>query len=228
MIVGVALVLAFAGASAVSADGPDDPESLPGDLTPGYDLEGQPLNGRAAIAATIGGEIKSAKGPDDRSANMHIMSSSPQTDFTNSDVTFWGDIAYVGNYGGFRVFDISSPANPKLLADVSCLGPQNDVSVWGDLLILSVDAVMENDQCGAAILPAVPTPTVGWEGIRVFDVSDPSNPEFVTSVYTDCGSHTNNIIPDEANNRLLVYVLSYALRGGPTCGPGQAGSPGNG
>ena len=228
VILGLALVLGFAGASAASADDTDHPDSLPGDLTPGYDLAGQPLDGTASIAATLGGEIKRAKGPDDRSSNMHIMSSSPQTSFTNSDVTFWGDTAYVGNYGGFKVFDISSPAKPKLLADVSCLGPQNDVSVWDGLLILSVDAVMENDQCGAGILPSVPTPTAGWEGVRVFDVSDPSNPEFVTSVYTDCGSHTNNIIPDEANDRLLVYVLSYALRGGPTCGPGQAGSPGNG
>ncbi len=225
-ILGIAVVLAVAGASTASAGGPDDPVRFPGDLTPGYDVAGQPLDGKAAIAATLGGAIKRSKGPDARSSNMHIMSSSPQTNFTNSDIAFWGDVAYVGNYGGFRVFDISSPAKPKLLANVSCPGPQNDVSVWGDLLILSVDAVMASDECGAAILPSVPAPTEGWEGVRVFDVSDPSNPAFVTSVYTDCGSHTNNIIPD--GDRLLVYALSYALRGGPTCGPGMAGSPGNG
>lgn len=222
-------MVALAGATSASAIGPDDPESFPGDLTPGYDADGQPLEGKAAMAATLGGEIKSSRGPDDRSANMHIMASSPQTNFTNSDLAFWGTTAYVPNYGGFRVFDIKSPAKPKLLANVSCPGPQNDVSVWNDLLILSVDAVMTGPNCGDAVLPAVPRPTSGWEGVRIFDVSNPSDPQFVTSVYTDCGSHTNNIIPDEANDRLLVYALSYALRGGPTCGPaGMPGSPGNG
>ncbi len=171
---------------------------------------------------------------DVRSKNAHFKQESLQTSATNSDIAFWGKYAYVGNYGGFRVFDVSrAGGEPKLVADVSCPGPQNDVSVWNNLLILSVDAVMEGPNCGDAQLPSTPAPTTGWEGIRVFDVSDPTNPQFRTSVYTDCGSHTNNIIPDPANNRLLVYVLSYALRGGPTCGGpggpgGLPGSPGNG
>ncbi len=185
-------------------------------------------DGSGSGPASVPGQSKGPHNPNLASQNMQLQFSSPQTDFTNSDLAFWGDLAFVGNYGGFRIFDISAPANPKLISETSCLGPQNDVSVWDNILILSVDAVMENDQCGAAILPSVPTPTEGWEGVRVFDVSDPADPQFLTSVYTDCGSHTNNIIPDPDNNRLLVYVLSYALRGGPTCGPGQAGSPGNG
>lgn len=223
LVVAMALALMLVGSSAAAAHDPDEPESLPGDLTPGYDLDGQPYD----AVADASGKPKEAKAFDLRSNNMKLKSSTPQTNFTNSDIAYWGDTAYVGNYGGFRVFDISS-SKPKLLADVSCPGPQNDVSVWNDLLILSVDAVMAGDQCGAAQLPSVPRPTTGWEGVRVFDVSDPANPQFMTSVYTDCGSHTNNIIPDDANGRLLVYVLSYALRGGPTCGDEMAGSPGNG
>ncbi len=31
-------------------------------------------------------------------ANRHV---------TSSDIAFWGDLAYVGDYGGFRIFDIS-------------------------------------------------------------------------------------------------------------------------
>ena len=31
-------------------------------------------------------------------ANTHV---------TSSDIAFWGDLAYVGDYGGFRIFDIS-------------------------------------------------------------------------------------------------------------------------
>ena len=34
-------------------------------------------------------------------ANTHV---------TSSDIAFWGDLAYVGDYGGFRIFDISRPS----------------------------------------------------------------------------------------------------------------------
>ena len=33
-------------------------------------------------------------------ANTHV---------TSSDIAFWDDLAYVGDYGGFRIFDISRP-----------------------------------------------------------------------------------------------------------------------
>lgn len=207
----------------------ENPARFPYQLTPGYDESGAVMTGAELVAKLIGGRDKVGKGPDNHSQNMHIKGSFAQTAATNSDMSFWGDIAYVGNYDGFRVFDISGKGNPKEIANVACRGPQNDTSVWENILVLSVDAVMAGPNCGDAQLPSVPAPAAGWEGIRIFDVSDPSDPQFVTSVYTDCGSHTNNIIPDLDNDRLLVYVLSYALRGGPTCGaPGQPGSPGNG
>lgn len=161
---------------------------------------------------------------DQHSQNMHLLASRPQTDFTNSDMAYWGNIAYVGNYGGFRVFDISAPGNPKMLANVSCFGPQNDVSVWEDLLFLSVDAVLTGPECGSpgAANPEDPT---GWEGIRIFDVSDPANPQYLTDVYTDCGSHTHTLVPDTENDRVLLYVASYALRPGPDCGPNTGDDP---
>src|SRR5262245_49733984 len=53
-------------------------------------------------------------------ANTHV---------TSSDIAFWGDLAYVGDYGGFRIFDISQPT-PKLVSDVRCYGPQGDPSVF--------------------------------------------------------------------------------------------------
>jgi len=44
----------------------------------------------------------------------------------------------------------------------------------------------------------------------------------VRAVYTDCGAHTITAWPGEIEetNRLLVYVSSYPLRLGPTCGVG--------
>src|SRR5437867_3328111 len=60
------------------------------------------------------------KGPDQHSQNMKLLASLPKTGTTNSDIAFWGHLAYQGNYNGFRVIDISDPAAPAVLADVDC------------------------------------------------------------------------------------------------------------
>lgn len=174
-------------------------------------LPGLLVLGMLATATSAG-----ASHNPDRHKNMDLLSTSP-TGATNSDLAFWGDRAYVGNYGGFRIFDISDPAHPQMLSSVACDGPQNDVSVWANrILVLSVDRTMAGPQCGAARV-AHDDPN-GWEGLRIFDVSDPTNPKFLTSVYQDCGSHTNTLYPDRSRGRLLVLVSSYPLRPGPTCG----------
>lgn len=155
---------------------------------------------------------------DIRSRNMQHKVNIPSLGFTNSDLAFQGRLVYAGNYGGFRVIDFSRPKAPVTIANVECPGAQNDISVWGDVLILSVDEVRTAPTCDSE--RAEPqTSEDGWEGLRIFDVSDPANPQFVTGVYTACGSHTHTGIPDEANDRVLVYVASYPLRSGPDCGP---------
>jgi LVIVD repeat len=171
------------------------------------------------LAGTAG-----ATHPAAQHENMDNLFTSP-TGLTNSDLAFWGDRAYVGNYGGFRIFDISNPASPTLLVNFPCFGPQNDVSVWdrdgngeGDLLVTSIDSVLTDDACGSPTSPTPEAPT-NWEGLRIFDVSDPTAPIHIESVYQDCGSHTHTMVPDAENNRVLIYNSSYSLRPGPTCGP---------
>jgi hypothetical protein len=175
--------------------------------------------------------------------NMSLESFDPKTDNITSDIAFWDDTAFVGNYDGVRTYDISDPAAPVRLADFQCHGPQNDPSVWdtdedgqADLLVQSVDRTLTAPECGATETerpdPENPgefirfdeDPT-GWEGIRLFDVSDPSNPVFLDSIYLDCGSHTNTMYLDAARNRLVVLISSYPLRPGPTCGFPPEGSP---
>src|SRR5918999_2695459 len=166
-----------------------------------------------------------------------------QTKSTNSDFAFWGNHAFMGYYtgatgfppntgsrGGVQIFDISTPEAPRLVRDFACDGAQNDPILWdrnrngvADLMLLAVDTTMASPECGAPRVPGG-TPT-GWEGVRVFTMSDnPRNPftniTQVDTVYTDCGAHTITLWPGEVEDtgNLLVYVSSYPLGAGPTCG----------
>lgn len=163
---------------------------------------------------------------DQHSDNMTLLSTSPNsTGATNSDLSFWGDRAYAGNYDGFRIFDIADPANPQLLSDFQCPGAQGDTVVWENLLFSTVDRTLTAPECGSPRTEDSEDPT-GWEGVRIFDVSNPAAPEYVTGVYTDCGAHTITLYPKNPG-RVLIYVSSYPLIGGPTCGPIRGPENGN-
>lgn len=148
-----------------------------------------------------------------------------------SDIAFWGNLAVLGNFGepgGFRLLDVSRPAKPRLVGQFVCPGPQADVSVWKDLVIVSVDTPTQADRCGAAAASAA---DIGqgqfWEGIRIVSIANKGRPRQLTAVYTDCGSHTHTMVPDlhrrdpltgKPAPRLIVYVLSYPVAGqGPRC-----------
>ncbi len=165
-----------------------------------------------------------AAGPDPHSQNMKLLASSPRTGTTNSDIAFWGRLAYQGNYNGFRVVDIADPERLRVLADVDCGSGQGDVTVWANLLVRSVDYPMTERSCAGERSPD-PTIPGQFEGVQVFDVSNPRSPQLVKLVDTDCGSHTNTLIPDLAHGRVLIYVLSYFLLPGPTCGDGREANP---
>jgi hypothetical protein len=91
-----------------------------------------------------------------------------------------------------------------VISDVDCPGSQHDVSVYQGLLFLSIDAPLTAPECGSPRAAAE-----GFEGIRIFDVSDPAAPAYVGAVATDCGSHTHTLVPDAAGGRVLVYASSY-------------------
>jgi len=147
-----------------------------------------------------------------------VFASPNATGAINSDLAFWGKRAYAGNYDGFRIYDVSNPAAPVQLVDFRCHGPQNDPAVWQNkLLFLAIDRTQSKPECGSVDTAAHDDPT-GWEGVRIFDVSNPRAPEYITSVYTDCGAHTITLWPKNPAH-VLLYVSSYPLRPGPTCGP---------
>jgi hypothetical protein len=147
-----------------------------------------------------------------------VFNSPNATGAINSDLAFWGNLAYAGNYDGFRIFDVSNPASPSQLVDFRCHGPQSDPVVWENrLLITAIDRTQTGPKCGSTDTATHDDPN-GWEGVRIFDVSDPAAPKLIKGVYTDCGAHTISLYP-RSPGALLLYVSSYPLRPGPTCGP---------
>ena len=126
--------------------------------------------------------------------------------FVTSDQAFAGDHAFVGNFHGFNIYDVSDPSAPVNVTNVVCPGGQGDLSVHGNLLFMSVEESRARVDCGT-------DPTVGtrFQGVRVFDISDIANPVQVAAVQTCRGSHTHSIIddPDDPEN-VYVYVSGTA------------------
>lgn len=152
---------------------------------------------------------------------MTLVGNADKDGTVNSDLAFWGDLAYAGNYDGFRTLDIRDP-QPRVLVDFACRGPQNDVSVYEirgkRYLFQSIDTPQTAEDCTSQDSPFWPTDptkrTPGFEGIRMFDVTDPANPEFLKAIQTACGSHTHTLVP--GGSALYIYVSSYPLGSGNT------------
>src|ERR687897_2276977 len=100
------------------------------------------------------------------SRNMRLLANGPVHDTTVSDVALWGRTAFVGDYRGFTIWDVSDPEAPAELANVECNGQQHDVSVWKGLMFLSVDTPITEPPCGAnaqpnAVIVDPPSPAAG-------------------------------------------------------------------
>jgi hypothetical protein len=185
----------------------------------------QPLNqavgyqmGRGA-AATASSSTAIPVPPGTQSRNMELVANVPPVNTaTQSDLAIWGNLLIAGNYTGMRVIDISNPQAPVQLSYFPCNGGQGDVTVWRNLVFRSIDSPQDRPECAGSAAPSIAGPTA-FEGIRIIDISDPSNPVFVKGVSTACGSHTHTLVPDLANNRVLLYISSYIGGAAATCIP---------
>jgi hypothetical protein len=184
----------------------------------------QPLSEAAAylMESSTAGTLAQAAIPPPAgtvSRNMDLVANvPPATTATQSDLAFWGDLLIAGNYSGIRVIDISTPEAPVQLSYFPCNGGQGDVTVWGNLVFRSIDSPQNTPNCANSAGGSTGGVNA-WEGIRIIDISDPSNPAFVGAVSTKCGSHTHTLVPDTANNRVLLYVSSYGPGTSATCLP---------
>jgi hypothetical protein len=170
--------------------------------------------------------------------NMHALGHSPHpASFfgataaernVNSDIAFWGNLVFNGNYDGFRIVR-RSPGNPKEITWAHCNGDQGDIVVWEDILVRTWNSPAPAGRfCDGEPVP------VGFEGMHIWDISNLVDPELVGSVELSnrpgspraadgdprpgCGSHTATGVPDLANNRLLVYnATSVSPPGAANC-----------
>ena len=158
---------------------------------------------------------------DPRTKNFHPMGDTndnrPVETFGEAfftDAAFQGKIAYQGTWiGGFRTINIAAPGNPKVLAEVDCGVEQGDIGVYRNLVFRSIDLPVVADTPEETCTDEF-ADGAGFEGVQIFQVDDPkkaSADDLVTAVATDCGSHTHTVVPDPANDRVLIYVANSAV-----------------
>jgi hypothetical protein len=144
-----------------------------------------------------------------------------QLAFANSDLAFQGNHLFQGNFYGVSIYDISDPAKTKLLTSMVCPGGQGDVSVYRNLMFMSVEMPNGRLDCGTQGFPPNPPAPAGQEdkpnlpaaqkdrfrGVRIFDITDVKNPKQVAAVQTCRGSHTHTLVvdPNDKNN-VYIYV----------------------
>jgi LVIVD repeat len=136
----------------------------------------------------------------------------------HTDIAFQGKLAVQGNWDGFNIRDVSAPGNPRTVSRTFCDGNQGDVLVYRDIVVRSWNTPAGTPGAFGAGLTCDGQPVpAGFEGLHVFDISNPTNPVLVADIELSarpqadsfgCGSHTATAVPDPANGRLLVYNSS--------------------
>ena len=72
----------------------------------------------------------------------------PMLSFYNTDMAFSDDLLVTGSYHGFNMYQIDDAGLPNLMTSVVCPGGQGDISIVGDLLIMSVEQTRGRLDCG--------------------------------------------------------------------------------
>jgi uncharacterized protein (DUF305 family) len=132
-------------------------------------------------------------------------SRSPMLSFSNTDMAFSDNVMVAGSYHGFNIYNLDNQGHAELVSSVICPGGQGDVSIVGNLLIMSVEQNRGRIDCGLQGAGTEPNPE-RFRGIRIFDISDLKRPQQVGAVQTCRGSHTHSVVsgPDE-NGIIIVY-----------------------
>ena len=129
----------------------------------------------------------------------------PMLSFDNTDMAFSNDLLIAGSYHGFNIYRLEEDGIPNHITSVVCPGGQGDVSVVGNLLILSVQDTRGRLDCGLQGVSPEPSEE-RFRGLRIFDISNPLMPIQVGAVQTCRGSHTHSVVDGAtADGKIIVY-----------------------
>jgi hypothetical protein len=146
------------------------------------------------------------KGPETEAQIVKFQQMAAGLNFANSDMAFSRNHLFIGNFNGFNIYEIDSArSKPKLVTSVVCPGGQGDLSVYGNLMVMSVEQTRGRLDCGTEGVTA-PVSTARFRGVRIFDITDLRKPKQVAAVQTCRGSHTHTVVtnPNDKGN-LYVY-----------------------
>ena len=151
--------------------------------------------------------------------------------FANTDLAFTEDVLFEGNYHGFNTYNVEDPLSPQLLGSVVCPGGQGDVSIIGNLLIMSVEQTRGRLDCGLQGV-GEPVSNERFRGVRIFDISDVRMPKQLAAVQTCRGSHTHTLVtdPDDEGNVYIFGSGTSSVRPGDEladCSDATAGEDSN-
>jgi hypothetical protein len=209
-----------------AASGLERLTSLP--KPPGFAPGDAPMPPGGTSPAMPAGEGGGDRGP---------QAPSNQYGSTNSDLAFSGNHVFVGNYNGINFYDVDNPRQIKLRTSLLCPGGQGDVSVYGHLLFMSAEAMNGRLDCGIqgiplppgyvppppppapapaapgappvrAMRPPPPPSPDRFRGVRIFDISDLSNPKQVAAVQSCRGSHTHSLLVDPKDKENVYIYIS--------------------
>jgi uncharacterized protein (DUF305 family) len=155
--------------------------------------------------------VKGKPKPADPNADPDANLRYPLLSFANTDMAFSNDLLAVGNYHGFNIYRLpAGGAQPQLISSTICPGGQGDLSIVGNIMVMSVEQTRGRVDCGRQGITQ-DVSSERFRGLRIFDISNPALPRQVGAVQTCRGSHTHSVVsgPDR-DGSIIVYVSGTA------------------
>ena len=177
----------------------------------------------AAVAVLVGlvatgasARTVASHNDDDHSKNMKMIGSVALGGATDVEFTPDGYAVVTvngsDNFAGLWVVDVRNPQKPRPVGHLPCTGSGYDVGLWKNVAIMSSDSASGNSSTKRSCNK---DGTEGTEGIRLVDISDRDRPREIKFVETQCGSHTNLVVP--RGKKAYVYVQSYPASTSGAC-----------
>lgn len=182
---------------------PQNPAGLPPERPPRDDDEDDAAGDADADDTEV--EAVADDEDEDDEDEPRPWNRSPLLSFSNTDMAFFDDVLITGSYHGFNIYRLSGRELPTLISSVVCPGGQGDVSVVGDILIMSVEQGRGRLDCGRQGI-SDDVSAERFRGVRIFDISDLTQPMQVGAVQTCRGSHTHSVVAGPgADDKIIIY-----------------------